>query len=316
MAEHEQPRIREVNISQEMRSSFLDYAMSVIVSRALPDVRDGLKPVHRRILYAMHDLGMTADKPYKKSARIVGEVIGKYHPHGDAAVYDTMVRMAQDFNYRYMLVDGHGNFGSIDGDAAAAMRYTEARMAKIAMELLRDINKDTIDYQDNYDGSEKEPVVLPSRFPNLLVNGSSGIAVGMATNIPPHQLGEVIDALLALSRNPEMTVADLMKYIPGPDFPTAGQIIGRSGIRKAYETGRGSITLRAKAEIEQQPNGKETIIVSELPYQVNKAKLIERIAELVREKKLTGSLICAMNRTGAACALSSRCGAMRTPKSC
>ncbi|BBW98060.1 DNA gyrase subunit A [Geobacillus sp. FSL W8-0032] len=288
MAEHEQPRIREVNISQEMRSSFLDYAMSVIVSRALPDVRDGLKPVHRRILYAMHDLGMTADKPYKKSARIVGEVIGKYHPHGDAAVYDTMVRMAQDFNYRYMLVDGHGNFGSIDGDAAAAMRYTEARMAKIAMELLRDINKDTIDYQDNYDGSEKEPVVLPSRFPNLLVNGSSGIAVGMATNIPPHQLGEVIDALLALSRNPEMTVADLMKYIPGPDFPTAGQIIGRSGIRKAYETGRGSITLRAKAEIEQQPNGKETIIVSELPYQVNKAKLIERIAELVREKKIDG----------------------------
>ncbi|NNV07329.1 DNA gyrase subunit A [Geobacillus sp. C56-T2] len=288
MAEHEQPRIREVNISQEMRSSFLDYAMSVIVSRALPDVRDGLKPVHRRILYAMHDLGMTADKPYKKSARIVGEVIGKYHPHGDAAVYDTMVRMAQDFNYRYMLVDGHGNFGSIDGDAAAAMRYTEARMSKIAMELLRDINKDTIDYQDNYDGSEKEPVVLPSRFPNLLVNGSSGIAVGMATNIPPHQLGEVIDALLALSRNPEMTVADLMKYIPGPDFPTAGQIIGRGGIRKAYETGRGSITLRAKAEIEQQPNGKETIIVSELPYQVNKAKLIERIAELVREKKIDG----------------------------
>ncbi|KAF0993432.1 DNA gyrase subunit A [Geobacillus sp. TFV-3] len=288
MAEHEQPRIREVNISQEMRSSFLDYAMSVIVSRALPDVRDGLKPVHRRILYAMHDLGMTADKPYKKSARIVGEVIGKYHPHGDAAVYDTMVRMAQDFNYRYMLVDGHGNFGSIDGDAAAAMRYTEARMSKIAMELLRDINKDTIDYQDNYDGSEKEPVVLPSRFPNLLVNGSSGIAVGMATNIPPHQLGEVIDALLALSQKPEMTVADLMEYIPGPDFPTAGQIIGRSGIRKAYETGRGSITLRAKAEIEQQPNGKETIIVTELPYQVNKAKLIERIAELVRDKKIDG----------------------------
>lgn len=288
MAEHEQSRIREVNISQEMRSSFLDYAMSVIVSRALPDVRDGLKPVHRRILYAMHDLGMTADKPYKKSARIVGEVIGKYHPHGDAAVYDTMVRMAQDFNYRYMLVDGHGNFGSIDGDAAAAMRYTEARMSKIAMELLRDINKDTIDYQDNYDGSEKEPVVLPSRFPNLLVNGSSGIAVGMATNIPPHQLGEVIDALLALSRNPEMTVADLMEYIPGPDFPTAGQIIGRSGIRKAYETGRGSITLRAKAEIEQHANGKETIIVSELPYQVNKAKLIERIAELVRERKIDG----------------------------
>jgi DNA gyrase subunit A len=288
MSENQNPRIREVNISQEMRSSFLDYAMSVIVSRALPDVRDGLKPVHRRILYAMHDLGMTADKPYKKSARIVGEVIGKYHPHGDAAVYDTMVRMAQDFNYRYVLVDGHGNFGSIDGDAAAAMRYTEARMSKIAMEMLRDINKDTIDYQDNYDGSEKEPVVLPSRFPNLLVNGSSGIAVGMATNIPPHQLGEVVDAILALSKNPDMTVADLMEYIPGPDFPTAGQIIGRSGIRKAYETGRGSITLRAKVEIEQQSNGKEMIIVRELPYQVNKAKLIERIAELVREKKIDG----------------------------
>lgn len=288
MSENHNPRIREVNISQEMRSSFLDYAMSVIVSRALPDVRDGLKPVHRRILYAMHDLGMTADKPYKKSARIVGEVIGKYHPHGDAAVYDTMVRMAQDFNYRYMLVDGHGNFGSIDGDAAAAMRYTEARMSKISMELLRDINKDTIDYQDNYDGSEKEPVVLPSRFPNLLVNGSSGIAVGMATNIPPHQLGEVIDALLALSKDPEMTVAELMEFIPGPDFPTAGQIIGRSGIRKAYETGRGSITLRAKVEIEQKANGKESIIVRELPYQVNKAKLIERIAELVREKKIDG----------------------------
>ncbi|WP_027408151.1 DNA gyrase subunit A [Anoxybacteroides tepidamans] len=288
MSENLNSRIREVNISQEMRSSFLDYAMSVIVSRALPDVRDGLKPVHRRILYAMHDLGMTADKPYKKSARIVGEVIGKYHPHGDAAVYDTMVRMAQDFNYRYMLVDGHGNFGSIDGDAAAAMRYTEARMSKISMELLRDINKDTIDYQDNYDGSEKEPVVLPSRFPNLLVNGSSGIAVGMATNIPPHQLGEVIDALLALSKDPEMTIAELMEFIPGPDFPTAGQIIGRSGIRKAYETGRGSITLRAKVEIEQKENGKETIIVRELPYQVNKAKLIERIAELVREKKIDG----------------------------
>jgi DNA gyrase subunit A len=288
MSEKQHSQIREVNISQEMRSSFLDYAMSVIVSRALPDVRDGLKPVHRRILYAMHDLGMTADKPYKKSARIVGEVIGKYHPHGDAAVYDTMVRMAQDFNYRYMLVDGHGNFGSIDGDAAAAMRYTEARMSKIAMELLRDINKDTIDYQDNYDGSEKEPVVLPSRFPNLLVNGSSGIAVGMATNIPPHQLGEVIDAILALSKDPDITIAELMEIIPGPDFPTAGQIIGRSGIRKAYETGRGSITLRAKVEIEQKAGGKETIIVRELPYQVNKAKLIEKIAELVREKKIDG----------------------------
>jgi DNA gyrase subunit A len=280
--------IKEVSISQEMKSSFLDYAMSVIVSRALPDVRDGLKPVHRRILYAMHDLGITADKPYKKSARIVGEVIGKYHPHGDSAVYDTMVRMAQNFNYRYMLVDGHGNFGSVDGDAAAAMRYTEARMSKISMELLRDINKDTIDFQDNYDGQEKEPIVLPSRFPNLLVNGSAGIAVGMATNIPPHQLGEVIDAVLALSKDPDITVAELMEIIPGPDFPTAGQIIGRSGIRKAYETGRGSITIRAKVEIEEKSNGKQTIIVRELPYQVNKAKLIEKIAELVRDKKIDG----------------------------
>ncbi|XJZ27338.1 DNA gyrase subunit A [Bacillota bacterium Lsc_1132] len=288
MADMPSSRVKEINISQEMRSSFLDYAMSVIVSRALPDVRDGLKPVHRRILYAMHDLGMHADKPFKKSARIVGEVIGKYHPHGDSAVYDTMVRMAQDFNYRYMLVDGHGNFGSVDGDAAAAMRYTEARMSKISMELLRDINKDTIDYQDNYDGAEKEPVVLPSRFPNLLVNGTSGIAVGMATNIPPHQLGEVIDAVLALSKDPEITIQELMDYIPGPDFPTAGLILGRSGIRKAYTTGRGSITLRAKVEIEQKSNGKEVIIVTELPYQVNKAKLIEKIAELVREKRIDG----------------------------
>ncbi|WP_232233844.1 DNA gyrase subunit A [Bacillus sp. J33] len=271
-----------------MRSSFLDYAMSVIVSRALPDVRDGLKPVHRRILYAMHDLGMHSDKPFKKSARIVGEVIGKYHPHGDSAVYDTMVRMAQDFNYRYMLVEGHGNFGSVDGDAAAAMRYTEARMSKISMELLRDINKDTIDYQDNYDGAEKEPIVLPSRFPNLLVNGTSGIAVGMATNIPPHQLGEVIDGVLAISQEPDLSVQELMEIIPGPDFPTAGLILGRSGIRKAYETGRGSITLRAKVEIEQKSNGKEVIIVNEIPYQVNKAKLIEKIAELVRDKRIDG----------------------------
>ncbi|KZM53074.1 DNA gyrase subunit A [Aeribacillus composti] len=288
MAENKESQIQEVNISQEMRSSFLDYAMSVIVSRALPDVRDGLKPVHRRILYAMHDLGMTPDKPYKKSARIVGDVIGKYHPHGDSAVYETMVRMAQDFNYRYMLVDGHGNFGSVDGDAAAAMRYTEARMSKISMELLRDINKDTIDYQDNYDGSEKEPVVLPSRFPHLLVNGASGIAVGMATNIPPHQIGEVIDGVLALSKNPDITIGELMEIIPGPDFPTAGQIMGKSGIRKAYETGRGSITLRAKVEIEERENGKQAIIVTEIPYQVNKAKLIEKIAELVREKKIDG----------------------------
>lgn len=288
MSETPNPRVKEINISQEMRSSFLDYAMSVIVARALPDVRDGLKPVHRRILYAMHDLGMHSDKAYKKSARIVGEVIGKYHPHGDSAVYDTMVRMAQDFNYRYMLVDGHGNFGSVDGDAAAAMRYTEARMSKISMELLRDINKDTIDYQDNYDGSEREPIVMPSRFPNLLVNGTSGIAVGMATNIPPHQLGEVIDGVLAISKDPDLTIQELMEIITGPDFPTAGLILGRSGIRKAYETGRGSITLRAKVEIEQKSNGKEVIIVNELPYQVNKAKLIEKIAELVRDKKIDG----------------------------
>lgn len=284
----EESNVREINLSQEMRTSFLDYAMSVIVSRALPDVRDGLKPVHRRILYAMNDLGMTSDKAFKKSARIVGEVIGKYHPHGDSAVYETMVRMAQDFSYRYMLVDGHGNFGSVDGDSAAAMRYTEARMSKISMELVRDITKDTIDYKDNYDGSEKEPEVLPSRFPNLLVNGTSGIAVGMATNIPPHQLGEVINAILALSKEPEISIQELMEYIPGPDFPTAGMIIGRSGIRRAYETGRGSIIIRAKVDVETKQNGRETIIVHELPFQVNKARLIERIAELVRDKKIDG----------------------------
>lgn len=288
MSEQANPQIKEINISEEMRSSFLDYAMSVIVSRALPDVRDGLKPVHRRILYAMHALGIVADKPYKKSARIVGDVIGKYHPHGDAAVYETMVRMAQDFNYRYPLVDGHGNFGSIDGDSAAAMRYTESRMSKISMELLRDINKDTIDFQDNYDGEEKEPIVLPARFPNLLVNGAMGIAVGMATNIPPHQLGEVIDGILALSKNPDITIQELMDYIPGPDFPTAGLILGRSGIRKAYETGKGSITLRAKVHIETNKSGKESIIVTEIPYQVNKARLIEKIADLVRDKKIDG----------------------------
>ncbi|MGG3925423.1 DNA gyrase subunit A [Metabacillus fastidiosus] len=288
MPENKIPQVKEINISNEMRTSFLDYAMSVIVSRALPDVRDGLKPVHRRILYAMNDLGMTSDKPHKKSARIVGEVIGKYHPHGDSAVYETMVRMAQDFSYRYMLVDGHGNFGSVDGDPAAAMRYTEARLSKISAEILRDINKDTIDYQDNYDGSEKEPIVLPAKFPNLLVNGTSGIAVGMATNIPPHQLGEVIDGVLALSKDPDITLPELMEIIPGPDFPTAGQILGRSGIRKAYETGRGSIIIRANIEIEEKASGKQTIIVNELPYQVNKAKLIEKIAELVRDKKIDG----------------------------
>ncbi|MFC0300154.1 DNA gyrase subunit A [Virgibacillus soli] len=289
MEDQQRPNVQEVNISQEIRTSFLDYAMSVIVSRALPDVRDGLKPVHRRILYAMNDLGMHADKAYKKSARIVGEVIGKYHPHGDSAVYDAMVRMAQDFSYRYMLVDGHGNFGSVDGDSAAAMRYTEARMSKISMELLRDINKDTIDYQDNYDGSEREPVVFPSRFPNLLVNGAHGIAVGMATNIPPHNLNETINAVLAISENPDITIEEIMEnHLYGPDFPTAGLILGRSGIRKAYETGRGSITLRAKVEVEEQKSGRERIIVTELPYQVNKAKLIEKIAEHVREKRIEG----------------------------
>jgi len=288
MAETPRPQVKEINISHEMRTSFLDYAMSVIVSRALPDVRDGLKPVHRRILYSLNDQGMHSDKPYKKSARIVGDVIGKYHPHGDSAVYETMVRMAQDFSYRYPLVDGHGNFGSIDGDSAAAMRYTESRMSKISMELLRDINKNTIDFQPNYDGEEKEPVVLPARFPNLLVNGTSGIAVGMATNIPPHQLGEIIDGVLAIAENPDIELAELMEIVPGPDFPTGGLILGRGGIRRAYETGKGSITVRAKVEIETKDNGKETIIVNEIPYQVNKARLIERIAELVREKKIEG----------------------------
>ncbi len=289
MADELRPSVQERDISQEMRTSFLDYAMSVIVARALPDARDGLKPVHRRILYALHDLGMHADKAYKKSARIVGEVIGKYHPHGDTAVYEAMVRMAQDFSYRYMLVDGHGNFGSVDGDSAAAMRYTEARMSKISMELLRDINKDTIDYGDNYDGSEKQPLVMPARFPNLLVNGASGIAVGMATNIPPHNLNETINAVLALSKNPDITIEELMDdYIFGPDFPTAAEILGRSGIRKAYETGRGSITIRAKTEIIEHDNGKSTILVHELPYQVNKARLVEKIAELVRDKRIEG----------------------------
>ncbi len=289
MADNKRPQVQEISIGKEMRTSFLDYAMSVIVSRAIPDVRDGLKPVQRRILYSMNDLGMHADKAYKKSARIVGDVIGKYHPHGDLAVYEAMVRMAQEFSYRNMLVDGHGNFGSVDGDPAAAMRYTEARMSKISMELLRDINKNTVEYQDNYDGSEREPQVLPARFPNLLVNGTSGIAVGMATNIPPHQLGETIDAVLAVSENPDITIDELMEsYIYGPDFPTGGLILGRSGIRKAFETGRGSITIRAKVEIEEQKNGKTTILVNELPYQVNKAKLIEKIAELVRDKKIEG----------------------------
>ncbi|WP_411843080.1 DNA gyrase subunit A [Salinicoccus sp. HZC-1] len=284
----EKDRMQQVNISKEMRTSFLDYAMSVIVSRALPDVRDGMKPVHRRILHGMHDNGMTSEKPYKKSARIVGDVMGKYHPHGDSSIYDAMVRMAQDFSYRYPLVDGQGNFGSMDGDGAAAMRYTEARMSRISMELMRDINKDTIDFQDNYDGNEREPVVLPARFPNLLVNGSSGIAVGMATNIPPHNLTEVIDAVLALSRDDEITLPELMEYVKGPDFPTRGLIVGKSGIRKAYETGRGSVLMRARCEIEMMKNGKERIVVSEIPYQVNKARLVEKIAELARDKKIEG----------------------------
>ncbi|CAH1230483.1 DNA gyrase subunit A [Paenibacillus allorhizoplanae] len=287
MSEELHSQVKEIDISTEMRTSFLDYAMSIIVSRALPDVRDGLKPVHRRILFAMSELGMSPDKPHKKSARIVGEVIGKYHPHGDTAVYETMVRMAQDFSLRYMLVDGHGNFGSIDGDMAAAMRYTEARLSKIAMELLRDINRETIDYKPNYDGEENEPVVLPSRFPNLLVNGSSGIAVGMATNIPPHNLREVIEGIQMMIENPDVTSMELMQAIKGPDFPTAGFILGREGIRSAYTTGRGSVTMRARTVIEEN-NNKARIIVNELPYQVNKARLVEKIAELVREKKIDG----------------------------
>ena len=282
-------RLLQVDIYETMRSSFLDYSMSVIVDRALPDVRDGLKPVHRRILYAMNDMGIVASKPFKKSARIVGEVIGKYHPHGDTAVYDAMVRMAQDFSYRYMLVQGHGNFGSMDGDGAAAMRYTEARMSKIAMEMMKDINKNTVDFRPNYDQEEMEPVVLPSRFPNLLVNGAVGIAVGMATNIPPHNLNETIDAALAIMDNPEITVMDLMEnYIQGPDFPTGGIILGRAGIKQAYETGRGTVVVRAKTHVEEMDNGKHRIVVTEVPYQVNKANLIEKIANLVRDKQIEG----------------------------
>ncbi len=284
----ESQRIQSINISDEMKSSFLDYAMSVIVSRALPDVRDGLKPVHRRILYSLYEQGMTPDKPYKKSAHVVGNVLAQYHPHGDRAVYDSMVRMAQDFSYRYMLIDGHGNFGSIDGDSPAAMRYTEARMAAITLELLRDIQKETIDFTPNYDGQKLEPTVLPSRFPNLLVNGSAGIAVGMATNIPPHNLREVIDGILLLIDNPETTIDELIKVIKGPDFPTGGIIMGMDGIRKAYRTGRGSIQMRAKTNIEEMGNGKMRIVVEELPFQVNKAKLVERIAELVRDRKIEG----------------------------
>ena len=296
MANENQPqdhRIRNVDLTHTMRSSFLDYAMSVIVARALPDVRDGLKPVQRRILYGMHELGVTPDKQYKKSARIVGEVMGKFHPHGDSSIYLAMAHMAQDFSYRYMLVDGHGNFGSVDGDGAAAMRYTEARLSKISMELLADINKNTVDFRPNFDETEKEPAVLPSRFPNLLVNGTQGIAVGMATNIPPHNLREVINAVIKIIDNQveedrETTIEELLEIIKGPDFPTGATILGRSGIDQAYRTGRGKIKVRAVTDIEAMANGKQRIIVTELPYMVNKARLIEKIAALVREKKVEG----------------------------
>ena len=277
-----------VNLTKEMKTSFIDYAMSVIVSRALPDVRDGLKPVHRRILYGMNELGVTPDKPHKKSARITGDVMGKYHPHGDSSIYEAMVRMAQWWSYRYMLVDGHGNFGSMDGDGAAAQRYTEARMSKIALEMLRDINKNTVDFVDNYDANEREPVVLPARFPNLLVNGATGIAVGMATNIPPHNLGETIDAVKLVMDNPEVTTKDLMEVLPGPDFPTGALVMGKSGIHKAYETGKGSIVLRSRTEIEETKMGRERIVVTEFPYMVNKTKVHEHIVRLVQEKRIEG----------------------------
>ena len=278
----------DVNLTSEMKTSFIDYAMSVIVARALPDVRDGLKPVHRRILYGMNELGVTPDKPHKKSARITGDVMGKYHPHGDSSIYEAMVRMAQWWSYRYMLVDGHGNFGSMDGDGAAAQRYTEARMSKIALEMLRDINKNTVDYIDNYDASEREPVVLPARFPNLLVNGATGIAVGMATNIPPHNLGESIDAVKLVMDNPNATTRDIMEVLPGPDFPTGALVMGKSGIHRAYETGKGSIVLRSRTEIEEMKNGRERIVVTEFPYMVNKTKVHEHIVRLVQEKRIDG----------------------------
>ncbi|WP_042763600.1 DNA gyrase subunit A [Streptococcus sanguinis] len=277
-----------VNLTSEMKTSFIDYAMSVIVARALPDVRDGLKPVHRRILYGMNELGVTPEKPHKKSARITGDVMGKYHPHGDSSIYEAMVRMAQWWSYRYMLVDGHGNFGSMDGDGAAAQRYTEARMSKIALEMLRDINKNTVDYIDNYDASEREPVVLPARFPNLLVNGATGIAVGMATNIPPHNLGESIDAVKLVMDNPDATTRDIMEVLPGPDFPTGALVMGKSGIYRAYETGKGSIVLRSRTEIEEMKNGRERIVVTEFPYMVNKTKVHEHIVRLVQEKRIDG----------------------------
>jgi DNA gyrase subunit A len=280
--------VSSVTIEDEMRRSYLDYAMSVIVSRALPDVRDGLKPVHRRILYTMNEMGLTWNKPYKKSARVVGDVMGKLHPHGDSAIYDALVRMAQDFSLRLPLVDGQGNFGSVDGDPPAAMRYTECRLEKVSEALLDDIDKDTVDFQENYDGSETEPTVLPARFPNLLVNGAGGIAVGMATNIPPHNLGEVVDAAIAVMENPAISFEELHQIVPGPDFPTGGIILGRSGVRSAQETGRGSVVMRGKVSIEEVRKDREAIIVHEIPYQVNKASMIEKIAELVRDKRIEG----------------------------
>ncbi|HFE64428.1 MAG TPA: DNA gyrase subunit A, partial [Caldithrix sp.] len=286
--ELQRQRILPANIEEEMRDSYLDYSMSVIVARALPDVRDGLKPVHRRVLYAMNDLGLQYNKPYKKSARVVGEVLGKYHPHGDSAVYDTMVRMVQDFSLRYPMIDGQGNFGSIDGDSPAAMRYTEVRMAKIAGEMLRDLKKDTIDWRLNFDETLNEPTVLPSVLPNLLCNGSAGIAVGMATNIPPHNLGEVVDAIIATIDNPDISVEELMQHIKGPDFPTSGIIYGSAGIKEAYTTGRGKIIVRGRANIEHLRNNRDRIIISEMPFQVNKANFIEKTADLVRNKKIEG----------------------------
>ena len=299
-------RLGQIAIEDEMRSSYLDYAMSVIVGRALPDVRDGFKPVHRRILFAMNEMGLASNRAYRKSAKIVGEIMGNYHPHGDAAIYDTLVRMAQDFNMRYMLVDGQGNYGSMDGDPPAAMRYTEARMTKLAEEMLADIDKETVDFGPNYDESREEPLVLPARVPNLLINGAGGIAVGYATNIPTHNLGEVIDGLMVLLENPDVTIPQLMKKIPGPDFPTAGFIYGTEGIRKAYETGRGLLTLRAKAAIEtDERTDRERIIVTEIPYQVNKASLIEKIADLVQEDVSRASRISATSPIATAFASSS-----------
>ena len=284
----EDQRMKQHEIHDEMKNSYIDYAMSVIVGRALPDVRDGLKPVHRRILYGMSELGVTPDKPHKKSARIVGEVMGKYHPHGDSSIYDAMVRLAQPFNIRYPLVDGHGNFGSVDGDGAAAMRYTEARMTPLALQMLRDIEKETVDFDPNFDGEEEEPRVLPARFPNLLVNGSNGIAVGMATSIPPHNLGEVIDASVELIDNPDATVDDLLKHVKGPDFPTGAMIMGKTPMKEAYRTGQGKVLVRSVSEIEELSHGKQQIVVTEIPYQVNKARLIEKIAEMVKDKKVDG----------------------------